>query len=72
MSGKYLIRRFIIATAVGEAALQIVGTCIAWLGSLQFQTEILPFMIFSYLYKVSFEVLMSPINTFVCNKLKHA
>lgn len=64
--------RFILATAIGEGALQIVGTSVAWLGNLKFQTEILPFIVFSYLYKVSFETLMSPLNVYICNKLKHS
>jgi len=72
MHGQYLAIRFILATAVGEAALQVVGTSVAWLGSLKFQTEILPFIAFSYLYKVCFETLMSPANIYICNKLKHA
>ncbi len=72
MNGKYLAIRFVLATAVGEVALQVVGTSVAWFGNLKFQTEILPFIAFSYLYKVSFEALMSPVNIFVCNKLKQA
>lgn len=72
MHGKHLAMRFVMATAIGEAALQIVGTSVAWFGNLKFQTEILPFIVFSYCYKVSFEVLMSPINIFICNKLKRA
>lgn len=70
LNGQYLAMRFIIATAIGEIVLQIVGTSVAWLGDLKFSTEILPFIIFSYLYKVGFEALLSPINIFICNKLK--
>lgn len=68
--GKYLPLRFIVATAVGEAVLQLVGTSVAWLGSLDFKAEILPFVIFSYCYKVFFEALMTPINVYACNRLK--
>lgn len=70
--GKYLPLRFITATAVGEAVLQLVGTSIAWLGNLHFTTDILPFVIFSYIYKVIFEALMTPVNVYVCKKLKTA
>lgn len=72
MHGKYLAARFVMATAIGEIALQIVGTSVAWIGNLKLQTEILPFIAFSYLYKVGFEALMSPINIYICNKLKRA
>ncbi len=64
--------RFIFATAVGEGVLQIVGTSVAWLGALHFTTEILPFVAFSYLYKVIFEAAMTPVNMRICNWLKKA
>lgn len=70
LKGKYLPLRFISSTAVGEATLQIIGTTIAWLGSLQFTTEILPFVLFSYSYKVAFEAIMTPINIYFCKWLK--
>jgi uncharacterized integral membrane protein (TIGR00697 family) len=70
--GKYLPMRFIASTAIGEAILQIIGTTIAWFGNLNFFTEILPFVFFSYLYKIFFEALMSPLNIFICQKLKIA
>lgn len=70
LKGKYLPLRFIFSTAIGEAVLQIVGTSIAWLGSLHFSKQILPFVVFSYVYKVSFEAIMMPVNIFVCNWLK--
>ncbi|HLB56760.1 MAG TPA: queuosine precursor transporter [Coxiellaceae bacterium] len=68
--GKYLPLRFITATAIGEAVLQLVGTSVAWFGNLSFTTQILPFVIFSYLYKVAFEAIMTPVNVYVCKKLK--
>jgi uncharacterized integral membrane protein (TIGR00697 family) len=70
--GKYLPIRFIGSTAVGEAALQLVGTTVAWFGSLGFTKEILPFILFSYFYKVAFEAIMTPINVLVCHWLKKA
>lgn len=39
-------------------------------GTLKFNTEIIPFIAFSYSYKVIFEALMSPVNIFICNQLK--
>ena len=68
--GKYLPLRFIFSTVIGEGALQLVGTLVAWFGTLHFSTEILPFMLFSYLYKIAFEALMTPANIFICNWLK--
>lgn len=68
--GKYLPIRFIGATAIGEAVLQIIGTTIAWFGTLQFTNEIVPFVIFSYIYKLCFEIIMTPINIYVCQWLK--
>lgn len=70
LKGRYLPLRFIGSTAVGEAVLQLIGTTIAWLGSLPFSTEIIPFMIFSYLYKIAFEATMTPINIYICALLK--
>ena len=69
--GKYLPLRFISATAVGEATLQVIGTSIAWLGILNFSKEILPFVIFSYGYKLLFEVAMTPAAVYICKILKH-
>jgi uncharacterized integral membrane protein (TIGR00697 family) len=68
--GKYLPLRFISSTAIGEAFLQIIGTTIAWFGSLHFTSEIIPFVIFSYFYKISFEIIATPINIYMCNWLK--
>lgn len=71
-SGGYLPLRFIIATAIGSAVLQLIGTSIAWVGNLDFKTGVIPFVIFSYVYKVGFEAMMTPVNMFICNKLKKA
>jgi queuosine precursor transporter len=68
--GKHLAFRFIFATTIGEALLQIVGTSVAWLGSLHFTSDILPFVVFSYLYKIVFEAAMTPFNIMICEKLK--
>ena len=72
LKGKYLPFRFIFATIVGEAVLQLVGTSVAWLGTLHFTSEILHFIIFSYLYKILFEALMTPVNIRLCDWLKNA
>ena len=70
--GQYLPMRFIIATTLGEASLQLIGTTIAWFGKLSFTTEILPFILFSFFYKVSFEAVLTPVNTFLSRWLKNA
>ena len=72
LNGKYLSFCFIVATIIGEFALQVVGTSVAWMGHLTFQTEIFPFIVCSYLYKIIFEVIMTLVNIFVCTKLKIA
>lgn len=72
LKGKYLPIRFIFSSAIGEALLQIVGTSFAWIGNLSFSHEILPFVAFSYFYKLAFETAMTPINIIVCKKLKKA
>lgn len=72
LKGQYLPLRFITATALGEAVLQLVGTIVAWIGNLKFSSEILPFVIFSYLYKLAFEALMTPLNVTLCRWLKKA
>ena len=59
------------STALGEAALQLIGTTTAWIGNLNFISEILPFVIFSYLYKIAFESIMTPVNIYVCKWLKN-
>lgn len=70
--GKYLPLRFIISTTVGEAFLQIIGTTVAWFGTLDFTAEILPFVLFSFFYKVSFEAILTPVNIYVSRWLKNA
>ena len=70
LKGKYLPFRFIFATVVGEAILQLVGTSVAWFGTLSFKSDILPFVLFSYCYKIFFEAAMTPINVVVCKWLK--
>jgi uncharacterized integral membrane protein (TIGR00697 family) len=70
--GKYLPLRFIVATTVGEASLQLIGTTVAWFGTLTFTTEILPFILFSFLYKVSFEAILTPVNIYLSRWLKKA
>jgi uncharacterized integral membrane protein (TIGR00697 family) len=68
--GAYLPLRFIASTSVGEIALQTVGTIIAWTGHLNFSKVIVPFILFSYLYKVIFQILLTPLSKYICIKLK--
>jgi uncharacterized integral membrane protein (TIGR00697 family) len=70
--GKYLSFRFIASTSIGEIVLQVVGTSIAWLGHLSFSTVIIPFVLFSYFYKIIFQILLTPLSKYICNKLKSA
>ncbi len=68
--GKYLSFRFIASTSIGEIVLQVVGTSIAWLGHLSFSKVIIPFVLFSYIYKIIFQILLTPLSKYICNKLK--
>lgn len=68
--GRYLPIRFISSTAVGEAVLQLIGTTVAWFENLNFSNEILPFILFSYAYKITFEAFMTPFNIYICGWLK--
>ncbi len=70
LKGRHLAFRFILSTAIGELILQFVGTTIAWFGNMHFKHEILPFIIISLSYKILFEILMTPLNILICNKLK--
>jgi uncharacterized integral membrane protein (TIGR00697 family) len=69
-NGQHLAFRFIFSTAMGELILQLVGTTIAWFGNMHFTAEIIPFIIISFSYKILFEVLMTPVNILICNKLR--
>jgi queuosine precursor transporter len=71
-NGKYLAGRFIISSAIGSLILQFVGTTTAWLGDLKFNTQILPFVVFSYSYKIIFEVVTAPVGVYICRWLKNA
>lgn len=68
--GRFLAMRFIGSTAIGEAAAQLIGTTIAWIGNLHFKSEIIPFILFSYFYKISFESILTPLNITICKWLK--
>lgn len=70
LQGKHLPLRLMVSSAVGSLALQCIGTTIAWLGSLSFSGQILPFIMFSYLYKLLFEILTMPMSVYVCYLLK--
>ncbi|PIQ43211.1 MAG: hypothetical protein COV52_01720 [Gammaproteobacteria bacterium CG11_big_fil_rev_8_21_14_0_20_46_22] len=72
LKGRYLPFRFIGATIIGELVLQLAGTTVAWFGHLHFTTEILPFILFSYVYKIVFEAILTPVNVVVCGWLKQA
>lgn len=71
LNGKYLPLRFIFSTAIGEIALQFTGTTIAWIGNMHFSKGIIPFVTVSLSYKILFEILMTPFNIIICNKLRN-
>ncbi|OGT52450.1 MAG: hypothetical protein A3F17_01610 [Gammaproteobacteria bacterium RIFCSPHIGHO2_12_FULL_41_15] len=49
-----------------------IGTSVVWLGTLRLKSDIPPFVIFSYLYKILFEAAMTLVNAVVCSLLKKA
>lgn len=70
LEGKQLYLRLLVATLIGESIVQLIGTTVAWLGKLHFTTDIIPFVIFSYLYKLFITFLFIPIVYRVCLLLK--
>jgi uncharacterized PurR-regulated membrane protein YhhQ (DUF165 family) len=66
---KFLAFRFVSATAIGEAFFQFIAVIISWYGIYSF-SEILPLALSSYIYKIVFEIVVTPINLYVCYYLK--
>ncbi|WP_131795889.1 queuosine precursor transporter [Fluoribacter gormanii] len=66
---RFLALRFISSTAIGEAFFQIIAVIISWYGTHPLG-DILPLALMAYIYKIFFEVLMTPINLYFCNYLK--
>jgi uncharacterized integral membrane protein (TIGR00697 family) len=69
LNERYLAIRFISSTVIGEFFFQIVAVMIAWYGTLSIW-EIIPVATLAYIYKIFFEVLMTPFNVVICRKLK--
>lgn len=61
--------RIIGSSLVGIIVYQLVGTSIAWWGKLSL-SDLLPFMIFSILYKIIFEILLTPVCVIIINAIK--
>ena len=68
-NSKFLAFRFISSTAIGEAIFQLIAVLISWYGKYPI-IDILPLAIASYVYKILFETLATPINLYVCHHLK--
>ncbi|OIN82919.1 VUT family protein [Francisella sp. TX07-6608] len=66
--GKFLAIRFIFSTAIGEAFFQTITVLISWYGTFHIY-EVIPIAILAYIYKVLFEIAMTPISVAVCDKL---
>ena len=69
LNERFLAIRFISSTVIGEFFFQIVAVMIAWYGTLSIW-EIIPVATLAYIYKIFFEVLMTPFNLVICRKLK--
>lgn len=61
--------RFILSTAIGDLFFQIIAVSIAWYGVI-YDFNIVQIAVLSYAYKVVFEILVTPANIYICNKLK--
>lgn len=68
-NGRFLAIRFISATAIGELIFQLIAVAISWAGMYSIW-EIMPLAIISYLYKILFEILSTPLNVLICKYLK--
>lgn len=66
---RFLALRFISSTAIGEAFFQLVAIFISWYGVFP-SKEIWFIALAAYIYKVFFEVLITPVNIFICRYLK--
>ena len=72
LNGKHLAARLIVSTMAGEALLQLSGTISAWVGHMHILSQILPFAVFSYCYKIIFNIVLTPINVAICKTLKQS
>ncbi|WP_199502073.1 hypothetical protein, partial [Francisella sp. TX07-6608] len=54
--------------AIGEAFFQTITVLISWYGTFHIY-EVIPIAILAYIYKVLFEIAMTPISVAVCDKL---
>ncbi|ODN43324.1 queuosine precursor transporter [Piscirickettsia litoralis] len=74
LNGNFFGARIISSTIAGELSYQIVAYAIAWGGQLSAISSILPFFIFAFLYKLSFNVITLPfmyLVTYLLKKYEH-
>lgn len=69
LNDRFLAIRFIASTAVGELIFQTLAISIAWFGKYDL-VAVIPLAIGSYIFKISFEILSTPINIYLCKYLK--
>lgn len=68
-NNQFLAIRFISATAIGEACFQILIVIFSWYGCHSIK-QLLPLAFASYSYQILFEIVVTPINLFICRHLK--
>lgn len=68
-NGRFLAMRFISSTAIGELCFQLIAVAISWAG-IYSVWEIIPLAVISYMYKLVFEIISTPINIYACRYLK--
>jgi uncharacterized integral membrane protein (TIGR00697 family) len=66
---KFLALRFISSTAIGEAIFQIIAVMISWYGTYSIK-DTLPLALAAYIYKILFEIFVTPVNLYACRYLK--
>lgn len=67
--GKYLLRRFMIATIIGEAFYMMIAS-LTWLPYLSFKTQFW-FLTISYIYRIIFEAATLPLSYWLVQFIKN-
>ena len=70
--GRYLWARAVGSTIIGETIVAFLGTTIAWAGTLNFQTQILPQIIVLVIFNILYELVLSPFIYVSATMLKKA
>ena len=70
LKGRKLWARLLGSSAIGEITLQLIVSCIGWIGTLSFSAFILPYVLISYVIKLFFTTLTVPLIYAITHWLK--